>query len=82
MCSLSELETNAAAFSLWAGRAQCPRLPSAHSSMPSWRGEGMTGTRARAAHGQRLLAMELPPPWTPPEGGHRPQAPVPPPLPS
>jgi hypothetical protein len=30
-----------------------------YSSMPPWRGEGMTGTRARAAHGQRLLAMEL-----------------------
>jgi hypothetical protein len=30
-----------------------------HSSMPPWRGEEMTGTRARAAHGQRLLAMEL-----------------------
>lgn len=37
-----------------------------HSSMPSWRGEGMTGTRARAAHGQRLLAMELPLTSTPP----------------
>ena len=36
-----------------------------HSSMPPWRGEGMTGTRARAAHGQRLLAMELPPASTP-----------------
>jgi hypothetical protein len=32
-----------------------------HRSMPPWRGEGMTGTRARAALGQRLLAMELPP---------------------
>jgi hypothetical protein len=32
-----------------------------YSSMPPWRGEPMTGTRARAAHSQRLLAMELPP---------------------
>jgi hypothetical protein len=32
------------------------------SSVPPWRGEGMTGTRApRAAHSQRLPAMELPP---------------------
>ena len=30
-----------------------------HSSMPPWRGEPMTGTEPRAAHGQRLLAMEL-----------------------
>jgi hypothetical protein len=36
-----------------------------HSSMPPWRGEPMTGTRARAAHGQRLLAMELPPTLNP-----------------
>ena len=30
-----------------------------HSSMPPWRGEGMTGTRASGCPGQRLLAMEL-----------------------
>jgi Transposase IS116/IS110/IS902 family len=47
----------------------CARPAAAAQLLARLRGEGMTGTEPRAAHGQRLLAMELPPPWTLPEGG-------------